>query len=77
MAAGLSRRLQQRHKLAREVVVHTGQGLQVVKHRGKMERPRAWPLNGRRHSRDYERWTVRSEAMIQMSMIRGFLKRLA
>jgi putative transposase len=71
------RRLQQRHKMAREVVAHTGQGSQVVKHRWKMERTLAWLLNDRRHSRDYERLTVRSEAMIQMSMIRRFLKRLA
>jgi hypothetical protein len=32
------RHLQQRHKMALEVVAHTGQGLQVVKHRWKVER---------------------------------------
>jgi len=42
-----------------------------------VERTFAWLLNDRRHSRDYERLTVNSEAMIQISMIRISLKRVA
>jgi len=71
------RRRKQTHKINREVVEHTGKGFQVVQHRGQVERTLAWLLNDRRHSRDYERLTVSSEAMIQMSMIRLLLKRLA
>jgi isopenicillin N synthase-like dioxygenase len=41
------------------------------------ERTFAWLLNDRRHSRDYERLTVNSAAMVQVSMIRLLLKRLA
>lgn len=65
------------HKIDLEVVEHTGKGFQVVKHRWKVERAFAWLLNDRRHSRDYERLTASSEAMIQVSMIRLLLKRLA
>ena len=65
------------HKIDLEVVEHTGKGFQVVKHRWKVERTLAWLLNDRRHSRDYEVLTANSEAMIQMSMIRLMLKRLA
>jgi hypothetical protein len=43
----------------------------------RVERTFAWLLNDRRHSRDYERLTVNSAAMIQVSMIRLLLKRLA
>src|SRR5215471_6073628 len=67
----------QTHKIALEVVAHTGKGFQVVKHRWKVERTLAWILNDRRHSRDYEVLTSSSEAMIQISMIRLLLKRLA
>src|ERR687883_411044 len=49
----------------------------VVKHRWKVERTFAWLLNDRRHSRDYETLPASSEAMIQISMIRLLLKRLA
>lgn len=69
--------LKQTYKIALEVVEHTGKGLQVVKHRWKVERTFAWLVNDRRHSRDYERLTVSSESMIQISMIRLLLKRLA
>ncbi len=71
------RRLKRTHKVDLEVVEHTGQGFQVVKHRWKVERTFAWLLNDRRHSRDYETLTASSEAMIQISMIRLLLKRLA
>ena len=56
--------------------VTPGKGFQVVKHRWKVERTLAWLLNDRRHSRDYERLTVSSAVMVQMSMIRLLLKRL-
>lgn len=69
--------LKQTHKIDLEVVEHSGTGFQVVKHRWKVERTFAWLLNDRRHSRDYERLTASSEAMIQVSMIRLVLKRLA
>jgi putative transposase len=71
------RRLKQTHKVDMEVVEHTGKGFQVVKHRWKVERTFAWLLNDRRHSRDYEVLTVNSEAMLQISMIRLLLNRLA
>jgi putative transposase len=71
------RGLKQTHKSALEVVEHTGKGCQVVKHRWKVERTLAWLLNDRRHSRDYETLTASSEAMLQISMIRLLLKRLA
>jgi putative transposase len=67
----------QTHKMDLEVVKHTGTGFQVVKHLWKVERTFAWLANDRRQSRDYERLTVSSEAMIQISMIRLLLKRVA
>jgi len=71
------RGLKRTHKVELEVVEHTGKGFQVVKHRWKVERTLAWILNDRRHSRDYEVLTGSSEAMLQISMIRLLLKRLA
>jgi transposase len=67
----------QTHKIALEVTGHTGKGVQVVPWRWAVERSFAWLLNDRRHSRDYERLTTNSEAMIQLSMIRILLKRVA
>src|SRR5262249_30896097 len=71
------RSLQRTHKVALEGVEQTGQGFQVVPSRWVVERTCAWLLNDRRHSRDYETLTVNSAAMIQISMIRLLLKRLA
>ena len=71
------RGLKQTHKIDLEVVEHTGKGFVVIKQRWKVERTLAWLLNDRRHRRDYEVLTVHSEAMIQISMIRILLKRLA
>ena len=51
--------LKRTHKVDLEVVERSGKGFQVVKHRWKVERTLAWILNDRRHSRDYERLTVR------------------
>ena len=52
-------------------------GFRVLKRRWVVERTFAWLLNDRRHSRDYERLTTNSAAMIQLSMIRLLLNRLA
>ena len=71
------RGLKRTHKVDLEVVEHTGKGFQVVPYRWVVERTFAWLLNDRRHSRDYEVLTASSEAMIQISMIRLLLKRLA
>ena len=71
------RGLKQTHQVELEGVEHSGQGLQVVPYRWVVERPFAWVLHDRRQSRDYEVWTASSEALIQMSMMRLFLKRLA
>lgn len=72
------RGLKQTHKIDLESTLHQGgSGFQVVPWRWAVERTFAWLLNDRRHSRDYERLTVNSEAMIQISMIRLLLNRLA
>ena len=70
--------LKQTYKIDLEATTHTeGKGFHVVPWRWAVERTFAWLLNDRRHSRDYERLTVNSAAMIQVSMIRLLLKRLA
>ncbi len=72
------RGLKRTHKIELESTLHQeGKGFQVVPWRWAVERTFAWLLNDRRHSRDYERLTANSEAMIQISMIRLLLKRLA
>jgi putative transposase len=72
------RGLKQTHKIDLEATTHTeGKGFQVVPWRWAVERTFAWLLNDRRHSRDYERLTANSAAMIQISMIRLLLNRLA
>ena len=70
--------VKQTYKIDLEATTHTkGKGFQVVPWRWAVERTFAWLLNDRRHSRDYERLTVNSAAMIQISMIRLLLNRLA
>ena len=69
--------LKKTHKLVLELVEREVKGFSVVKHRWVVERTFAWLLNHRRHSRDYEKLTANSEAMIQISMIHLMLKRLA
>ena len=65
------------YKMDLEVVEHTGPGFQVVRHRWVVERTCAWLLNYRRHRCDYEVLTASSAAMMQISMRRLLLKRLA
>lgn len=72
------RGLKQTHKIDLEATTHQeGKGFQVVPWRWAVERTFAWLLNARRHSRDYERLTANSATMIQISMIRLLLNRLA
>ncbi len=72
------RGLKQTHKIDLESTTNKeGKGFQVIPWRWAVERTFSWLLNDRRHSRDYERLTVNSAAMIQVSMIRLLLKRLA
>ena len=72
------RGLKQTHKIDLESTTNqAGKGFQVIPWRWAVERTFSWLLNDRRHSRDYERLTVNSAAMIQVSMIRLLLKRLA
>ena len=71
------RGLKQTHKIDLEITGKEGKGFQVIPWRWAVERTFAWLLSDRRQSRDYERLTVNSEAMIQLSMIRVLLNRLA
>jgi putative transposase len=72
------RGVKQTHKITLEATRHKeGKGFQVVPWRWAVERTFAWLLNDRRQSRDYERLMVNSAAMIQISMIRLLLNRLA
>jgi putative transposase len=70
------RDLKHTYKIELAVTGHEGKGFQVAPWRWAVERTFAWLLNDRRHSRDYERLTTNSEAMIPLSMIRLLLKRL-
>lgn len=69
--------LKKTHKVILEPVKKSGPGFNVVQRRWVVERTFAWLFNYRRHSKDYERLTQNSEAMIQVSMIHLLLKRLA
>jgi putative transposase len=71
------RDLKPTQKIDLAVTGKEGKGFQVIPWRWAGERTFAWLLHDRRHSRDYERLTVNSEAMIQLSMIRLLLNRLA
>lgn len=71
------RALKHSYKIDLEVTSPEGRGFQGVPWRWAVERTFAWLLNDRRHSRDYERLTPNSEALIQLSMIRLLLQRLA
>lgn len=52
-------------------------GFVLLPKRWVVERTHAWIGRCRRHSRDYERHTRSSEAMIQLTAISGMLRRLA
>jgi putative transposase len=72
------RGVKQTHKIDLEATTNKqGKGFQVIPWRWAVERTFAWLLNDRRHSRDYERLTANSAAMIQISMIRLLLNRWA
>jgi putative transposase len=59
-----------------EVVQRAGKGWVLEPKRWIVERTFAWLGRYRRHSKDYERLTDSSEAMIHLSMIQLMLKRL-
>ena len=65
------------YDIAVEVVQRVGPGFQVVRKRWVVERTFAWITRQRRMSRDYERTTESSAAMINISMIRIMLKQLS
>jgi transposase len=70
------RGVKQTHTIDLEATTHQeGKGFHVIPWRWAVERTLAWWLNDRRQSRDYERLTANSAAMIQMSMIRLLLNR--
>jgi putative transposase len=71
------RNLKHPHKVDLEVTDNAGPAFQVIPWRWAVGRTFAWLLNDRRHSRDYERLTVNSEALIQLSVSRVLLNRLA
>ena len=72
------RGVKQTHKSDLEATTQkVGKGFPVMPWRWAVERTFAWWLNDRRHRRDDERLTAHSAAMIQMSMIRLLLNRLA
>jgi putative transposase len=52
-------------------------GFVLLPKRWVVERTHAWNGRCRRHSRDYERYTTSSEAMIKLTAIGGMLRRLA
>lgn len=71
------RDLKRTYRIDLEVTDHDGKGFQVVPKRWVVERAFSWLGGYRRHSKDYERLTRNSEAMIQISMISILLRRLA
>lgn len=52
-------------------------GFVLLPKRWVVERTHAWHGRCRRHSRDYERYTTSSEAMLKLTAIGGMLRRLA
>jgi putative transposase len=72
------RGLKQTHTIDLEATTNqAGKGFHVIPWRWAVERTFAWLLNDRRHSRDDERLTANSAAMIQMGMIRLLWNRWA
>ena len=70
--------VKQRFRYHLEVVLRTDdvKGFIVLPKWWTVERTFAWLNNHRRLSKDYERFTKTSEAMIQIAMIRLMLRRL-
>jgi transposase len=62
-------------KPGRPSVEKEGKGFHVIKHRWVVERTFSWLINFRRNSKDYEKLTQSSEAMLQIAMIHTLLKR--
>jgi putative transposase len=56
-------------QLLLDVVEKEGKGFHVIKHRWVVERTFSWLINFRRNSKDYEKLTQSSEAMLQIAMI--------
>ena len=73
------RSLRGQRRLRLEIVKRSDdvKGFKVLPRRWVVERTFAWLTHCRRLSKDYERLTVSSEAMIQIAMIRLMLRRLA
>jgi putative transposase len=72
------RGLKHTHTIDLEATTNTeGKGVHVIPWRWAVERTCAWLRNDRRQSRDDERLTANSAAMIQISMIRLLLNRWA
>jgi len=67
-----------RFKRKIEVVLRSDdeKGFKVVPKRWIVERTFGWLCNYRRHSKDYERYTENSEAMVYISMIHIMIKRI-
>jgi putative transposase len=67
--------LKKTFQLLLDVVEKEGKGFHVIKHRWIVERTFSWLINFRRNSKDYEKSTQSSEAMLQIAMIHILLKR--
>jgi putative transposase len=67
--------LKKTYQLLLDVVEKEGKGFHVIKHRWVVERTFSWLINFRRNSKDYEKLTQSSEAMLQIAMIHTLLKR--
>ncbi len=72
-----ARGLKKTHKIDLEVTERSGSGFQLIRKRWVVERTFGWLNHSRRLSKDYEVLTDTSVAMIQISMIRLLLRRLA
>jgi putative transposase len=67
--------LKKTYQLLLDVVEKEGKGFHIIKHRWVVERTFSWLINFRRNSKDYEKSTQSSEAMLQIAMIHILLKR--
>jgi putative transposase len=67
--------LKKTYQLLLDVVEKEGKEFHVIKHRWVVERTFSWLINFRRNSKNYEKLTQSSEAMLQIAMIHTLLKR--